>query len=219
MKKAKKLLLTGSTLMAAFAIWTALIQFVDVQAVGQHETTIGFSTFNTWFHKFTGVHMKLYIITDWLGLIPIFVCIIFGGIGFVQLIKRKSLFKVDLDILFLGIYYMIVIFAYLLFELFPINYRPILIDGILEASYPSSTTLLVLCVMPTLIEQFNRRLKNRCIKRITRIFVSCFSAFMVLARLISGVHWFTDIVGGILLSAGLFCLYKAAILLYCKKDN
>lgn len=219
MKKAKKLLLTGSTLMAAFAIWTALIQFVDVQAVGQHETTIGFSTFNTWFHKFTGVHMKLYIITDWLGLIPIFVCIIFGGIGFVQLIKRKSLFKVDLDILFLGIYYMIVIFAYLLFELFPINYRPILIDGILEASYPSSTTLLVLCVMPTLIEQFNRRLKKRCIKRITRIFVSCFSAFMVLVRLISGVHWFTDIVGGILLSAGLFYLYKATILLYCKKDN
>lgn len=105
--------------------------------------------------------MGLYTITDWLGLVPVFVCIVFGGIGLWQLIKRKNLFKVDKDLIYLGIYDVIVIFGYLFFEMCPINYRPILIEEILEASYPSSTTLLVLSVMPTLVLQANRRIENR----------------------------------------------------------
>ena len=109
----KRIFLLGCILILAFAIWTALIQMVDVQAVGQKGTDIGFATFNTWFHKLTDVHMTIYVITDWLGLIPLFVCMIFGGIGFVQLVKRRSLFKVDYDIIFLGIYYVMVIFGYL----------------------------------------------------------------------------------------------------------
>ena len=47
----------------------------------------------------------------------------------------------------------------------------------------------------------------------------CFSAFMVIGRLIAGVHWFTDIVGAVLLSAGLYCIYKAAVLLCAKQDE
>ena len=143
-KNGKKLLILGTALLVMFAIWTCLIQCVDVQSAGQKDTEIGFATFNCWFHRVTGVHMAIYTITDWLGLVPIFVCMTFGGVGFVQLIKRKSLFKVDRDLIFLGIYYVAVIFGYLIFEMIPINYRPILIDGMLEASYPSSTTLLVL---------------------------------------------------------------------------
>ena len=132
--------------------------------------------------------------------------------------NRRSLLKVDYDIILLGIYYVIVIFGYLIFEMIPINYRPILIAGFLEASYPSSTTLLVLGVMPTLMEQVSRRSSNRTFKGIVNAFVICFSAFMVIGRLISGVHWVTDIVGSVLLSAGLFHIYKAVILL-CNKEN
>lgn len=150
-KNEKRLLILGIMLVIAFTIWTLLIKTVDVEPLGQNGTDIGFATFNCWFHKLTGVHMTIYTITDWLGLVPIFICIIFGGIGFVQLIKRKSLFKVDCDIILLGIYYIIVIGSYLIFEMIPINYRPILVEGFMEASYPSSTTLLVLSVMPTLI--------------------------------------------------------------------
>ena len=163
--------------------------------------------------------MTIYTITDWLGLIPLFVCMIFGGIGFVQLVKRRSLFKVDYDIIFLGIYYVIVIFGYLIFEMIPINYRPILIEGFMEASYPSSTTLLVLSVMPTLIFQVNRRLENMVVKKTICMLTSIFSALMVIGRLVSGVHWFTDIVGSIMLSMGLFCIYKAVVLLCYKEEN
>lgn len=212
-KNGKKQLITGVSFMLVFVIWTWLIQKVDVQPVGQKGTDVGVAAFNCWFHKFTGVHMGLYTITDWLGLVPVFVCIVFGGIGFWQLIKRKNLFKVDTDLIYLGIYYVIVIFGYLFFEMCPINYRPILIEGILEASYPSSTTLLVLCVMPTLVLQANRRIENRYLKRIIYAFTIVFSVFMVIGRLVSGVHWFTDIMGAVFLSTGLFYLYKAVVLI------
>lgn len=217
-QNAKRTLIWGITLVVAFIVWTIMILFVDVKPLGQNGTDIGFATFNLWFHRVTGVHMWIYVITDWLGLVPIFVCMLFGMVGFVQLIQRRSLFKVDYDILILGIYYVVVIAGFLFFEMFPINYRPILIEGVMEASYPSSTTLLVLSVMPTLIFQANHRLQNQMLKRIIAIATSIFSLFMVMGRLIAGVHWFTDIVGGILLSAGLFYIYKSAIYLGKKED-
>lgn len=216
-KNGKRLLFIGLMLVVVFAIWTLFIQIVDVQTAPQTGTDIGFATFNLWFHELTGVHMAVYTITDWLGLVPLCICMIFGIMGCVQLIKRRSLLKVDLDITFLGVYYVIVILGYLIFEMIPINYRPILIEGILEVSYPSSTTLLVLSVMPTLIFQVNQRVENATVKRGIRILAISFSLFMVIGRTVSGVHWFTDIVGSVILSAGLFCIYKAVVLL-CRKE-
>ena len=153
MKREKRILVTGILMIGLFIIWTVLVCSVDVQKLGETHTKVGFATFNNFFHSLTGVHMWIYTVTDWLGLVPIFVCLLFGVLGLIQLIKRKSLKKVDLDIIFLGVYYVVVILAYLIFEMIPINYRPILIEGYMEASYPSSTTLLVLSVMPTLIFQ------------------------------------------------------------------
>ncbi len=210
--KGRKLLIWGIGFIIAFALWTWLIQIIDVKPAGVNGTEIGFATINTWFHSVTGVNMTLYNITDWLGLVPVFGCLFFGGIGFIQLIKRRSLFKVDFDIIALGIYYVIVISGYLVFEIIPINYRPILINGFLEASYPSSTTLLVLSVMPTLDFQANSRLKKAPIKRIIETITVIFAIFMVIGRLVSGVHWLTDIVGSVLLSVGLFYIYKGIVL-------
>ena len=216
-KSKKKSLLMGIISLAMFAVWTVLILTVDVQPLGQNGTSIGFATFNCWFHHFTGVNMAIYTITDWMGLVPVVICLIFAGIGLVQLIKRRSIFRVDADIMILGVYFVIVFLAYAIFEIIPINYRPILIEGRMEASYPSSTTLLVLSVMPALVEQIKRRLSGIRVKQIITIAAIAFSVFMVTGRLISGVHWFTDIVGGELLSAGLYMLYKAAVMLALKE--
>lgn len=204
-------LLTGAALLAAFALWTALIQLVDMRPVGQNGTDIGFATLNTWFHGLTGANMAFYAITDWLGLVPIAVCLGFAALGAAQLVARKSLLRADPDILLLGAYYVVVIFFYLLFEAVPINYRPIPIDGVMEASYPSSTTLLVLTVMPTLCYQVGRRSNNPSLRKAATTFVIAFSAFMVLGRLVSGVHWMTDIIGAVLLAFGLFTMYRFAV--------
>ena len=207
----KKHLWMGIWFLLAFLLWTALIQCVDVQAVGPSGTKVGFAAFNLWFHHLTGVHMTIYTITDWLGLVPIAVCLGFGVVGVFQLIRRKSLIRVDPDSILLGLYYMLVIFAYLVFEMVPINYRPILINGALEASYPSSTTLLVLSVMPTLKFQIDRRTDKSLVRNVTGLFVIAFSAFVVIGRLIAGVHWATDIIGAVFLSMGLFLLYRYAV--------
>ena len=207
----KKRLWMGIWFLLAFLLWTALIRCVDVQAAGPNGTKVGFAAFNLWFHHLTGVHMTIYTITDWLGLVPIAVCLGFGVVGVFQLIRRKSLIRVDPDILLLGLYYVLVILAYLIFEMIPINYRPILIGGALEASYPSSTTLLVLSVMPTLKLQIDRRTDKPLVRNVTGLFVIAFSAFMVIGGLIAGVHWATDIIGAVFLSAGLFLLYRYAV--------
>ena len=204
----KRELMPGLVLLSGFLVWTILIRHIDVQRAGPGGTEIGFASFNVWFHRMTGVHMLIYTITDWLGLVPIFICMGFGLLGLIQWIKRRSLLRVDPDILLLGIYYLAVIFGYLLFEMVPINYRPILIDGNLEASYPSSTTLLVLSVMLTLKFQADRRVISAVLCKMITVFVIVFSAFMVIGRLISGVHWATDIVGSVLLSSGLFMIYR-----------
>ena len=214
----KRFLVFGIAFVVVFAIWTTLIQIIDVQPFGVNGTDIGFATVNVWFHELTGVHMTVYLLTDWMGLVPVFVCMLFGCIGFVQLVKRKSPCKVDYDILLLGIYYIVVIAGYLIFEMIPINYRPILIEGRMEASYPSSTTLLVLSVMPTLIIQVNRRVENEVVKKVICILTVLFIVFTVAGRLICGVHWLTDIVGSVLLSVGLFWTYKGIVLMKdCKE--
>lgn len=198
-------------MLLAFLLWTVAIQFVDVQAIGPQESSVGFATINQFVHNLTGVHMSLYTITDWLGLVPLMFVMGFGTLGLIQWIKRKHLLKVDHSILVLGGFYIVVMAVYVLFEMLVINYRPVLIDGILEDSYPSSTTMLVMCVMPTAIMQLNARIKNDVLKRFVASAIIAFIVFMVIGRLVSGVHWFTDIIGGALLSAGLVLMYLAVI--------
>lgn len=209
MKRIRKKLIVSTCLLTAFVLWTVAICFVDVRAIGPQGSSVGFAGINSFVHNLTGVHWGLYNITDWLGLVPIFVCMGFGILGLVQWIKRKSICKVDYDILVLGGFYIVTISVYLLFESVVINYRPVLIGGILEASYPSSTTMLVMCVMPTAIMQFGNRIKNKVLRNIIAVAIITFIAFMVIGRLICGVHWFTDIVGGALLSAGLVMMYHS----------
>lgn len=208
-KETKTRFFIGIGLLAAFALWTSLLSFVDVATIGPRDSKVGFSTVNGWFHNLTGTNMTLYDITDWLGLVPIFCALGFAVLGLVQWIKRKSFLKVDYSILALGVFYIVVMLVYILFEYVVINYRPVLINGYLEASYPSSTTMLVLCVMPTAIMQFNARIKNAALRRGVATVIGLFIVFMVVGRLVSGVHWITDIIGGVLISAGFVMIYSA----------
>ena len=207
--KKKNTLITGLFTLALFVLFTVLLQIVDVRAIGPRNSVVGMATINRFVHNLTGVNLALYNITDWLGLVPILFVIGFGILGLIQWIKRKHILKVDYSILVLGGFYIVTMLAYVFFETVIINFRPTLINGYLEVSYPSSTTLLVMCVMPTSIIQLKSRIRNKTLKNFATITIIIFIAFMVVARLISGVHWLTDIIGGALLSTGLVMLYHA----------
>ena len=209
MGKTRKMLFIGVILLLAFLIWTVLVCTIDVQAIGPGGSSVGFATLNGFVHNLTGVNMSLYVITDWLGLVPIGTAFGFAILGLIQMLKRKSILKVDRDILALGAFYIAVIAVYILFEKVVINYRPILIDGYSEVSYPSSTTTLVLSVMASAVMQLRVRIKNAVFRHCTVCAALVFIIFMVMGRILSGVHWLSDIIGGMLISFGLVAIYYA----------
>lgn len=210
MKKDRNMLYGSLAFLAAFAVWTVLVCCADVQTIGPEGSSVGFAAVNGAFHNLTGVHWTLYTITDWLGLVPIGTALGFAVLGLVQLIQRKALRKVDRSILALGGFYLAVMAFYVLFEKAVVNYRPVLIEGVLEASYPSSTTMLALCVMPTAAMQLKARVRSGLARSVMLGMIAAFTAFLVFGRLLSGVHWLSDIVGGVLLSEGLVCAYAFA---------
>ena len=205
----KRNYILSAALLAAFALWTMAVCTVDVRPVGPEGSCIGFAALNRSFHRLTGVHMTLYTLTDWLSLVPVGFGLGFAAFGLAQWIQRRRLRLVDRSILVLGGFYLVVMAAYVFFEIIIVNYRPILIGGIPEASYPSSTTMLVLCVIPTAMLQLKERIKSRRLSRCVTVVLAVFTGFMLIGRLLSGVHWLSDIIGGVLLSAGLVLLYAA----------
>jgi len=198
-------------LLTGFAVWTLGVCLVDVGEIGPQDTSVGLSSINQWFHGLTGVNLSLYVLTDWLGLLPVGICAGFGTLGLTQWIRRRSIWKVDKSLLILGCIYLLMLVFYLLFEKMPINYRPVLIDGNLEASYPSSTTLLTVGVMATAMMQCGERMRKGLLKKSLLAAMAAFTAFMILGRVWAGVHWISDIAGGLLLGLGLAALYAAWI--------
>lgn len=210
-KRTIQKLICFACFFTAFVIWTIFVCVWDVNAIGPNGSSVGLAKMNAYFHELTGVNMLLYTITDWLGMIPLLFVLGFAILGCIQWISRKSIKKVDGNLLLLGGFYLLIFFVFIFFEIVVINYRPILIAGVLEASYPSSTTMLSLCVMLTSTIQIKQRLKSPTLCYFITVGLLSFAFLMVIGRLISGVHWFSDIIGGILLSAALVFLYKFVI--------
>lgn len=208
--KRKISLITSILLFDLFVLWTVLVKFIDFKQIGPNGSGVGFATINGAFHTLTGTNMTLYTVTDWLGLVAIAVAFGFAVLGLVQLISRRSLLKVDRSIIILGIFYIAVMATYMFFEYVVINYRPVLIGGYLEASYPSSTTMLVACVIPTAMMQLKRLIKIHFLKVSVLVILALFTLFMIVGRLVSGVHWLSDIIGGMLISASLVSAYYCA---------
>ena len=217
MDKKKRNLLISIILILVAVIFTILVKVVDVKQIGVNGNSIGFSTINQFVFELIGVNMMWYHVTEFLGFVAIFMVITYAFIGLIQLIKRKSILKVDKEIIILGLFYIVVISLYVFFEKVIINYRPILIDNILEVSYPSSHTLMVICICGSSIIVNSRIFNNKITKFIN--ILSWFIIFItVIGRLISGVHWFTDIMGGIFISIALLMIFYS-VLDIIKKDK
>lgn len=214
--KKRNFLISGILLLIAIT-FTILVKVVDVKQIGVNNSSIGFATLNQFIFETTGVNMIWSHITDWLGLIPVFMAIVYAFIGLIQFIKRRSIFKVDKEIILLGLYYIIVIALYVFFEKVIINYRPILMNGFLEASYPSSHTLMTICIGGSSI-LINKKLFNNKITKVINYLSIIIITITVVGRLISGVHWFTDIIGGILISSGLLMTFYS-LLSIINKEN
>ena len=212
-------LLIAAFLYLAFIIWTILVLFVDVRAIGPNDSTIGLSSVNEYFKNLLPFNETLYKITDLMMVIPFLVMGVFAFVGVIELIKRKSLLKVDSELIALAIYYVVVVVFYFVFELFVVNYRPVLIEGQLEASYPSTHTLLFITILLSAKYLVDTKYfkDKKIIKYVLNVVVAFLLVFGILARFISGVHYFSDIIAGVLLGSSLYTAYIYIVSLINKK--
>ena len=192
-------------------IYILLIKLVDVSSIGPKGSEVGFSSINGWFNNIFSYNSIIYKITEVLGYIALLIIVIFACIGLYQLIKRKSIKKVDREIIVLGIFYVVVLCLYVLFDKVAINYRPVILDGVLEPSFPSSHTLLAMFVCGSAIIMNNKLYSKNKYKKIINILLLVLMVLIIVGRLLSGVHWITDVVGGILIASTLLYIFNYII--------
>ena len=219
MSKRKKLYITTAILLVIAIVYTLLVKYYDVASIGPEGSRVGFSGINALVHKTFPYNETWYKITKYLGIIPFLICAFYGIQGLIQLIKYKSIKKVDKRLIYLLVFYILMGITYIFFEKVIINYRPVLEDGVLEASFPSSHTLLAVCICTSSLLISKNYIKNKNILRIFDDFTYVLLIALVLGRLISGVHWLTDIIGGIVISTFLVSLYYSFICTNKKARN
>ena len=204
-----------------FGVLIYMLKTYDVAPIGPDGTSVGFSTINQKLHDYTGVNMQWYEITDMIGYAALGICALFGFAGLVQLIKRKSFAKVDKTIYSLAGLYIAVIGLYVFFEHYIINYRPIIMPGATapEASFPSSHTMLIVTVMASTAMVLRKYIKSGFLRAIISLLCAAVIIVTVYGRLICGVHWFTDILGGILLSVTLVEFFGGVLHSAWKSDR
>ncbi len=215
-KNAKKYFIFGAIAFVLFVILTLLVKTVGVKAIGPNDSEIGLSEINSYFHKLIGVNMGLYDMTEILGYIPIAVAVYFAGVGFGQLLKRKSLKAVDSNIIVLGVLFVVLACIYVFFEIVIVNYRPIIMENELEASFPSSHTMLSVTVLGAVLIHLRSRTKNTAVRVVGTSLGVILILATVIGRLLSGVHWFTDIIAGILISVSLLLFYVGTCKIFDK---
>ena len=211
MNKKKKLFLASCLLLVISIVYTFLVKFVDVSNIAPDGSNVGFASLNSSFKDLVGLNMTWYKITKYLGLIPIAMCGFYALIGLIQLIKNKGFKGVDKRIYALGIFYVIFALVYVLFEKVALNYRPFLIDGELEASFPSTHTLLAICICGSSLMVAKYFIKNEKLLKVTNICTWVVMFVIVIGRVLSGVHWLTDIIGGIIISLFMLTALYTAI--------
>lgn len=206
----KKNIIISIVLIILSVLFTELVKNIDVKPIGPNESLVGFADINRLFHNLIGSNMIIYKVTEFLGYIPIVMALVYVFIGLKELIERKSLLKVDREFYILALFYVLVVGVYVFFEKFIVNYRPILIDGVLEASYPSSHTLMSICLCGSSIIINKKIFKNK-FGDVENILSVILILLIVIGRIISGVHWFTDILGGIIISSALLVIFYSLI--------
>ena len=219
----KKSYILSLFLLVLAITFTILVAKVDVKPVGpiNPETgvtsEVGFATINSAIAKRFEYNSVCYNISKYVGFLAFAFIAFYGIIGLIELIKKKSFKDINKVLYALVVFYVCIAIIYALFEVLTINYRPILMDNELEASYPSSHTLLAICVCGSSLIVSHHLIKKEKLKIILNVVATIMMILIIVTRFLSGVHWFTDIIGAIIISA--FMLQSFSNTINCLTKN
>ena len=219
--KARKDLILAAVLLALFLLFTVVVSTVNVASVpvkvvaadgswtAGEEIRIGLSGVNVPVSDQLGYRAGAYKVSKYLGYLSILTAVAFVAWFICEAVKRRSAAKADRRLIALMILFALTAAAYLLFEVLKLNYRPVVLDEGLEASYPSTHTLLAVAVMGGAARTLTALRKGP--SRLCACALCLIGAVIVICRCLAGVHWLTDILGGLLLGAALLALHAGLL--------
>ena len=212
----------GLLFLFLFVLLIVLLKTVDVELDAATGKEIGFSSLNFRVRDAIGTNMSWYDLTEYLGYFSIALAAAFAAWAAVRLIlARFSFKKMGYDFIVLGCLYLALVLFYVFFEIVVVNYRPVLLESTTpEASFPSSHTFLSIAVLSSAPTILRRRFCEKVSPLLFSLPFWGVSAFAAVGRLLSGVHWLTDIVGGVLLAVALVLLFAfASDLVFVKTEE
>lgn len=210
-KKTKRNFIVSGGLFLVFLIFTLVVVFVDARPVGANGSTVGLATLNQWFFNLLGVIEPLDVLTDVFMCVAIALVAGLAIVGVVQWVKRKTIKKVDKELILFALCCCLMGCCYLFFEAVVINTRPTAIAGTLEASYPSSHTLVIGVIFGCTVVLNQKKNIESKYKNLINVVISVFAGVAIVCRCLSGMHWLTDIIAGVLLASSIVMFYNACV--------
>ena len=196
-------LLIGLIPLVLFITFTVMVRCVDAHYI-EDVGYLGFYTLNMNVNEFVRQQDNhlFDVLTDILLFLSLATVLPFAIIGIHQLVKRKSLAKVDPLIYFMLGAYILSVVHYVTFILTSINASPLSTPDEIKQSYPSTHVFIFITYLFVALTGLFRYIKMSKVAKISAIcVVSILSIIMVIFRLYSGQHYLTDIIGGVLLAA------------------
>ncbi len=220
MSKKKKLLIDMCFLLFMVSlVYTLLIKFVDVRGIAADGSNVGFASINSFFKDLLPFNKTWYEISNVLGFIAILIAVLYAMLGCYQLVQVKKISKVDKRLLILAGFYIVFAILYVVFDKVAINYRPVMIDGEVEASFPSTHTMLAICICGSSLLVSKYFVTHKEIRKYIDVMSWGLMIFIVIARVLAGVHWITDIIGGIIISLLLLMIFYTIIYIVNHKKS
>lgn len=198
--------LTAVCCTILFLVLTVSLLLVDVQSAGAQ--TVGWASLNFWWHDLISVQHGWHIVSNIVATVTLLALCAMVVWQFIIMLRGKSFRAFLKQWLAFDITVILLVLCYVLFQIVVVNYRPIMIDGMAEVSYPSSHILLFATLLPLIVCECWHNVPSKVWRRVIAVSALVLMVVGIVARALCGYHWLTDSVGALLLSAALVAWYK-----------
>lgn len=139
--------------------------------------------------------MQWELITNVILITSIITLAVFVFLGLYQWISRKSIKKVDRQLLWMPVPLILMVITYLLFQyVFVLNTRP---NGSGESSFPSTHVMVVATIFFIAMMILPKYVKSKPIRIILDVLMVVMISLTSVGRVAADMHWVLDVIGAV----------------------